>query len=354
MGMPVISINFKESAINTIERSDNSVLLLILRDTVPQENPAVVTSAGDIPALITEKNKEYIKLALIGNVTRPQKIYCYFIEGDESEVTPALTWAETKRIDWVACPTATTTSAASAIAQWVKNVNDNSNNYVMAVLPQTVADSEYIVNWDVEKVVSGGVEYTAEEYTARIAGLICGTPEASSITYAVLSDASECTAMTKAEMNAAVDAGKLICFYDGEKVKLGRGVNSLTTTTDVKGAQFKKVKIAEAISNIKYDLYRAVEDGYIGKFANTYANRQMLLSAIKDYFDVLVGDALISDYTAVFDIEAIKAAMRTAKIDYSSMSDDQIEAYNFGTTVYIAVSCRMIDAIEDITINIAI
>lgn len=42
-----------------------------------------------------------------------------------------------------------------------------------------------------------------------------------------------------------MDAGKLVVVFDGEKYKLGRGVTSLTSITEERPEDLKKIKIVE-------------------------------------------------------------------------------------------------------------
>ena len=77
-------------------------------------------------------------------------------------------------------------------------------------------------------------------------------------------------------VNIQPNAGKFVLLFDGTKVKTGRGVTSLTTTTS-KPALLKKIKIVETLDLIKRDLRLLVEDEYIGKYANSYDNKCVLV-----------------------------------------------------------------------------
>ena len=94
-----------------------------------------------------------------------------------------------------------------------------------------------------------------------------------SCTYAPLNELTDIKRMTEQEGNTAVDNGKLILINDGEKVKIGRAVNSFVTTVDGKGDSFKKIKIVEAMDMINNDIRKTAEDSYIGKYANSYDNK---------------------------------------------------------------------------------
>ena len=155
-------------------------------------------------------------------------------------------------------------------------------------------------------------------------------------------------------MDTAVDAGKLIVWFDGEKVKTARGVNSLTTTTQDKGDSFKKIKIVEAMDMIATDIRTTAEDDYLGKYANTYDNKCLLISAIGNYFDQLKLDGVISAYTIGIDIEANRSYLKGKGIDVESMSDDEIKVADTGSFVFLKAAVKIFDAIEDIVLPITL
>lgn len=355
MPLPSLNITFKTQAASLVERSPRGTILIILKEEeVVGENPFTVLEKDDIPSGLTAENKKYIEMALLGAEYSPRKVIGYQLKSDEGDVQTALDWAATQKIDYVVMPTATTDTATDKIKTWVIAQKDTGNE-VKAVLPNTVADNEYIINYTTDEVtVEGGTKYTAEQFCPRIAGIICGTELAHSITYTPIPEAVDCTRKTKAEMDTAVDAGKLFVFFDGEKVKLSRGVNSLTTTTPEKGKPFQKIKIVEAISTIKDDLKLLCQDQFLGKYENSYDNRVLLLSAVDEYFETLKADGILSSHETTFDTAAIKKAMKAAGIDYTDMTDEEIQQYDFGTQVFIQAKLNMLDAIEDIYISIEI
>lgn len=352
MSMPSLNIRFKTAAAEVAERSARGIVMLILRDTVPSGNPLTITDSTEIPSGISADNKKYIEMALKGNEYSPKKVFAYFV-AEEAAITDALDWAAKRNIDYIAMPTAETDQTSETIKAWVI-AQKQYKNEVRAVLSNCAADSEYIENFVSDTIKAGGTTYTAEQYTPRIAGIICGTDIAHSVTFARLSEVDDCTRMTKAEMDAAEEAGKLFVFNDGEKCKLSRGVNSLTTTTADKGSAFKKIKIIDTICVIKKDLRLLCEDSYIGKYANNYSNRCLLLAAVQDYFDELETEGIVSEPEVAFNLPAIKKAMRTAGIDFSEMTDDEIKTYDFGSGVFLSVKVHLLDAIEDIDIEISI
>lgn len=265
MGAPSIDISFIEKGISAIQRSERGIVMLWLKDMfkAPAANPATVITESDIPAGLSDASKEQVKLAMIGYTNAPKKVLVYgmgIAEGGESEAIEAgykkaMEAAETIRFDYLAIPTVETDKKTQDVATWIKSMRDNKKKKIKAVLPNAKADNEGVINFTTEKCVKTttttaedgtktevDTNYTAEQYCARIAGLIAGTPMTISCTYAPLPELSDCTRLT--DIDTPVDNGELIVFYDGEKVKVVRGVNSFTTTIDGKGDSFKKSKLS--------------------------------------------------------------------------------------------------------------
>ena len=177
-----------------------------------------------------------------------------------------------------------------------------------------------------------------------------------SATYQTLPEVQDVTRMTKEEADEAIDDGKLVLVYDGKKVKIGRAVNSLTTTTADKGEAFKKIKIVETVDMIKNDIRGTVEDSYIGKFSNSYDNKCLLISAIRGYFEQLELEGILDPgrSNVGIDVSAQRNYLISTGVDISEMSEQQIKEANTGSTIFLAASIKILDAIEDINLTITI
>ena len=357
MGMPSININFSELAASVIKRGERGIVAMILKDDATVTNPIKITSVTDIPAALSTANQEQIKLALMGYVHAPKQVIAYVIAepevGETADYTSALNYFKTVKFDYLVAPTATTDAVTSDLVNYVKTERE-AGKLIKAVLPNVTADTEGVINYTTSAVYVDSAVYTTEQYCARIAGILAGTPLEISATYAPLVEATDCTRLSKSDMDAAVDAGKLIVWFDGEKVKVGRAVNSLTTLTDAKNTQFQKIKIVETMDIINDDLKKSIEDNYIGKYPNTYDNKCLLISAVGNYFESLVNDDVLSSYTIGIDIDANKAYLRGKGVDVDNMSDDEIKVADTGSNVYLTATVHILDAIEDVTLNIAI
>lgn len=352
MGMPSVNISFTEKAIQSIQRSERGIVALILKDSVLEINPVVIYDTTDIPVSLTAENKFQIALTLMGYIKSPRKIIIYVLPSSSENYNEALEYLETERFDYLVIPSIEQ-EETNSIVSWIKTQRENGKN-CKAVLPNTSGDTEGIINVATEEFKVGNTVYSTEEYCSRIAGLIAGTPLTISCTYAPLNELSDCTRLTKAQMDAAIDAGKFIVFNDGEKVKVGRGVNSLITTTVDKGNQFKKIKIVEAMDMMYDDIKKTAEDSYLGKFSNSYDNKCLLISAIGGYFEQLTLDGIISTYSIVTDISAQKAFLKSIGKNVEGMSDEDIKRADTQDKVFLSATVKILDAIEEINLPINI
>lgn len=385
MGAPSIDISFIEKAISAVKRGERGIVMLWVKDRLPESaiNPITVVTESDIPEGLSDTTVEQIKLAMIGYTNAPKKVlvYCMNVIADADEETidagykKAMAAAETIRFDYLAIPTVETDGKGEDIATWVKSMRGNKKKKIKAVLPNVAADNEGVINFTTEEsikteTITGkdgkktvrDIVYTTEQYCARIAGLIAGTPMTIASTYAPLPELSDCTRLT--DNDTPVDKGEFIIFYDGEKVKVVRGVNSFVTTIDGKGDSFKKIKIVEAMDMINDDIVKTAQDSYLGKYANTYSNKCLLTTAISSYFAQLKRDDIVSSYSIGLDAEAIRIYLKGRGLqatlddgtikDVDECSDEEIITADTGASVFLTGNVKILDAIEDIKMPIYI
>lgn len=376
---PEINISFKEKGASAITRGSRGIVLLAVKDKIiaPLKNPVTVTSTGDIPSTLDDTTKAQIKLALIGYQTAPIKVLVYGMGIDKSAESEAVgnaytaaqkAWKDIK-FDYLAIPTVSTDGKTQEIVTWVKSMR-TAKKRIKAVLPNVAADTEGVINYTINKNVyvetitnQDGTtsrvttDYTAEQYCGRIAGLLCGTPLTISATYAPLGELEDCERVE--DIDAAVGKGEFVVFYDGEKVKTSRAVNSFTTTVQGKGDSYKKCKIVDCMDLIADDLTTVIQDNYLGKYANSYDNKCVLIAAIKMYFKQLSIDGIVSnDFSVDFDIEAIKVYLigkgKYTEEELAAMDDTAIAKLDTGSRVFIKANVTILDAMEDVDLPIEI
>lgn len=363
MKSPQITISFKEKGIAAIESANRGIILLLLNDTSVQEvTKYQVFDNDDIPEALSEDNKKQVELALIGYQNTPYKIILAVFPKtgkNAADINAKLKFAETLKFTYLVYPEATTEESTS-IATWIKAQRTQKDNKVKAVLFKTAADSEGIVNVTNTYFEVGAKKYTGQQYLGRIAGLICGTPATIAVTYAPLPEVTGVEFVDRETLDNRINAGEFVVFDDGEKVKVARGVNSFVTTVQEKGESFKKIKLVELMDMIHDDIKKTAEDSYLGKYANSFDNRCLLITAITGYFLELENKGLCEKgkNEVSIDVESTKIYLmkhgKRSKEELQRMKEIEIKYENVGDNVFLTANMSLLDAIENINLPIHI
>ena len=387
LGMPSVTISFEEAGIEAINRSKRGIVALLLeesQDTITKllqdhtikssdgktetavkaiKNPFVVYTSDDIPSELSDDNRDYITKALIGYVTAPYRLKVYLMatnteaDSEADKFADALKTLATDRWDYLAIPTITTTQYES-VATWLKTNRENKHKRSKVVLPGYAGDYEGVVNFSNTTVKTASKTYTGAQYTPRIAGLIAGTPLTISATYAPLSEVIDCDRYTADENNEKVNKGEFFIWYDGEKFKMSRAMNSLVTTTQGKLEAYQTIKSVDIMDAIYDDIKKTAQDSYIGKYANDYDNKQLLITAIMGYFKELeIGRLLQKGYSTLdIDVEAVKNYQlgNYTQDELADMDDLTIKKLDTKKLVFLRAKIKILDAMEDIVLPIDI
>lgn len=350
---PRVSVTFTELGISAITRGDKGTVALIVRDAA-EEAPFAITQAAQIPDALGKEAADYIKRTFLGYVTPPKKVAVYVLAPD-GKLADALDYMAAQVFDYICGPQDCTAEEAADIASWVKSQRLNNGTKYKAVLPNHRADNYAIVNFTGDAMTDGTTVWTTAAYCSRIAGLLAGTPMKIAATYAPLPELSDCARLTKEESDEAVGAGELALRWDGRKVKLDRAVTSLVTTSRGMLDSFKKIKIVEIMDLIRTDITATAEDEYVGKYANSYDNKMLLVTAVRGYFMGLEQSGLVQPgYTVDIDVDAQEQFLVAKGVNTEGMSEQQLREADTGSHVFLKVSCKILDAIEDIRIDVEI
>ena len=352
MGIPSIIITFIEKSRSVIARSGAKNAGLIIPLAMTNDNRTLKLAPGDdIPSSVS-KYKDQIEQMLIGGSTQPKKAVIAFAGVDYADITDALEALADENASYIALSDSADTMATKVVT-WIK-AQRNAGKNVKAVLPNTAADNEGIINYVTESVSVGDKTYTAEQFCARIAGLLAGTPITESATYFVLTEATDCTRMTKEEMDTAIDDGKLILNYEDGKVRIVRAVNSFVTKSAEKGNQYKKIKLIDIMDTIRNDIKTTIKDEWIGKKANSYDNKCLLIAAIQNYFNDLIQQGVLSSASVEIDTSNNKKYLEENGVDTTELNSEEIKQANTGDKVFLIAQIKMNDAIEDVSLEINI
>lgn len=352
LGLPNINIEFKQQGISAIQRGERGVVALILKDV--KEGYNTIFDVTDIPSDLSAENKDQIELALMGNTEAPKRIEVFVLTNDATEIAKALDYFNATDFDYLAMPDGTEANFTQ-IASWIKSMRDNEGKKVKAIIPKTASNSEGIINFTTEDIQVGAKKYTTAKYCARIAGLIAGTSLRISTTYAVLPEVIDIPKKTNLELNTAIGKGELVLLRENGKVKVARGITSLTEVSEEKGDVYQKIKVVDILDLIHNDIRKTAHETYIGKYGNSYDNKCLLFTSIQGYFEQLELDGLLDKGKSLcgIDIAAQKAFLKTIGINTNDMTDDDIKAANTKDKVFLSASIKVLDAIEEIDLNIS-
>lgn len=384
--MPSVNIAFYEKGITAIQRSERGIVAMILEDDVAKhKTPYKLYTVADIPTTLSLENQEQIELAMKGYQKAPLHVLVFVIAkgssdgGSTSKYEDVLKTLETTRFDYLVVPQATDTDY---FATWIKQQRTVKDKMVKAVLYNQAADFDGVVNFTntsisvvddvataaaLEAARKKGVNtvdnvlktMTGAQYASRIAGIICGTPMTIACTYAPLPEVMDVDRYTKDEMDEKTGNGELFIFYDGKKFKINRGVNSFVTTTQDKLDSFKKIKKVDIMDMIHDDIKDTAQDSYIGKYANSYANKCLLIAAILGYLERLELDGLLQPGSSVeLDIEYTKNWLlsngKKTKEELNEMTEQEIKEADTNDVVFLIAKIKILDAIEEINLRIMI
>lgn len=353
MGLPNIEIVFKSLATTAIERGSRGVVALVLKDSV-HTGANTYTDPSAIPQDYSAGNLNQINLAYKGGVQTPLGLIVYVQPSASTDYTEGMNYLETVKWDYGAIPGIDATNAA-LVATWIKDLRDNKDIKSKMVLPNITGDHEGIINFATDDItLADSSTVDAVDYCSRIAGILAGTPLTMSATFQELPEVEDVPHHTKTEFDTLINAGKFVLMNDGEKVKIARAVNSLTTLTTEKTTDWQKCKIVDIMDLQHDDIKKTFGDNYVGKVPNDYNHKCLLITAINAYLEGLEQKMLLDEGKngVDIDIEAQKSYLQSKGIDTSNMSDLEIKKANTGSFVFLTGTDRPLDAMEDLSLNL--
>lgn len=350
LGLPTVEIIFKELGTSAIMRGESGIVALILEKSSATKPEIVhILSALDIPEGVEEKHRKYINYALKGSQTGIKKLIVVFaqdtLKGIGALVNTEYNYLVTPYVEG---------SEIDEVISIVEAYRENGK-MVKYVTANKRADKPYVINFTTDELVVDGEEVTTLDFTPRIAGLLASMPLSMSATYQPLMDVESVRVYTRSELDEAIGNGEFVLFNDGRKVKVARGITSLETTSVASPEGFKKVKILAIADLMKSDIKQTLEDYYIGKYPCDYDHKCLLISAINSYLATLEREMLLDkgSYCEI-DVEAQRIYLNGKGVDTSVMSEEQIKMANTGDDVYLKINAKILDAIEDVAIEITI
>lgn len=170
-------------------------------------------------------------------------------------------------------------SVSSLYVEYVKRLRDKLGIKLQAVVYNNAADYEGVVN----------VKNTAEESTTAaiywVTGVIAGCEINKSNTNKTYDGEFDIVAdYTQAQLEASIDAGEFVLHKVGDETRVLVDINSLVTTTEEKGEDFKSNQTIRVLDQIATDVSSVFNTKYLGKIANNESGRTSLWNDVATLF----------------------------------------------------------------------
>lgn len=347
---PEISVIFKTLATTAIQRSALGILCIILKDKTQTEKVVTIKTIDDLDETKwEEKSIKLIKLAM--QTYSPNKIIVR-VQGSSEQIADCLKDIKYRKINWLACPTASS-EEDTTIVTWVKQVFGTTTISKTVKYVSSFADkSDHVA---IVELANKGTyksklgDFTAQEYTVAVAGMLCGLPLNRSADNLIMQDLIQVD-----EVEAAL--GKFSLYNDDGAVRVNMAVNSKTTFDSTWKSDTRFIKIVEGMCIVCDDIRDTFKNYWQGIYINDYDNKMNFCSNVnKVYFKELQPNVLNADYDnkIEIDLEAQKKAIvLDGRYDPNDMSELEILKFGTGADVYLSGDVMFANTMVNLSLEI--
>lgn len=357
MGLPTITINFKTLAENILVRSARGILAIIIQDDTSvswtSKSYATISELQADASAYDDETDNYDDIAR-AFLAGPNQVLVVRVASTD-DIDDATAILGKLAYHWVCTNVA---AFQAGLVTYVKTANAASNfrKVKCVTTGQSSANDPHIVNvanTGVTLADADATEVDMEDYLPRIGGVLAACPIDSGVTYAPLTDLAAADAV--ANVGTSIDAGNLVLYFEDEAVRIARGVTTLVTPGANQNAEMKKISIVEAMDMIQEDIIRTWKNFYMGKVKNSADNQALFVSDVLTYLKALAAQAVLdadSPLSAEINVAAMRTAWEGAGVDVSQLTDAQVKRKTFRSYVYVTATCRILDAMEDLVMDI--
>ena len=345
---PTFVIEFVQKAATAISRSAQGIVALVLSDETLSDNIKIYNNFSEVKTSdVTDKNYKLLDLCFRG---KPKKV---IVVKKQEEINDTVTLLKKNKYNYLAMPDAQAQDH-TALKSYIDEERSKLKGFMKAVFYNAEApDDSAIINFaefSNAKISYNGeaIAMTGGEYTCRIAGILAGLSDTRSATYYELSEVVDMDPV--ADPDSSAGSGKLVVLFEDNKYKLGRAINSLTTTDSTKGEAFQKIRTVSTMDLITEDIVTTFRNSYVGKYVNDYANKVRFCGAVNSYLRSLQPLLLDENMTNEVKVsyEKNKEYLESHGTDTSELSYEQILQYNTGSYVGIDGTASPTDTMEDL------
>lgn len=363
MGMPSTVISFREKQNTFIRRLGRGIIAYVIVDeaattaeyyTISNTNEIEEALAS---TAITAKDKLITQLRRMFLYGATKILVCIV-----DDAATAQTYLELQRFNYLAMDAIPATTVT-----WAEGIEFRAGRKF-----QIISDGANCTSSDAEAKKRLSSVYPTHDLVdvgtpADIAAIVAGSSDRSA-TYQVLAynyevdpDKLKNYPGSKSKVaNDKIDTGFLTVVNDGEKVKVGRAVNTYyhkdtdTPANDTTEATLAKIRNVDICNMIEDDIRDTFENEYVGQVINNYDNKMAFIATINaTYLKGLEGTALEvnSNNQVDLDVEEIMKYAKEKGEDIDNMTEMEIRRYNTGSHIFLAGTLNIVDTMEDLQIN---
>lgn len=356
--MPSIEVIFKQLAGTLIDRSERSIAILIIKDDTSEmiyQKYKDASEADENEAFYTAQNLRYIKDVLIWGVME-----CHVVRATEGKIATALKIIEKKvKTGWITIADGTA-EEFELLSSWIKSKENQNKTYKAVVYQAAVTDCKHIVNFCNDSVVFADEkrgEQSGVCYCPSLIGILAKCNIKKGCTYFKCTNLSSVEEME--DNDKALSEGKFILFNDDELVRVGAGINSMTTTDGLHHTEdMKYIETVEAMDIINDDISKVFKEEYLGNYRNNYDNQILFISAINTYFQELANDYVLDNHynnRADVDVEAQRLAwLGVGKTEAEGWDEQTIKNNAFKRTVYLSGDIKILGSMENLKFTVTL
>jgi hypothetical protein len=348
--LPNIEIIFQQLASSFIARSERGIAVLIVKDdTDTTFSSKEYKSLNELlldSALYTATNYQSIEDVLHFGVN---KVVVVRIATTGTMVDALAIVESTVKTGWI-----TTVGLAAdytAIVDWIKAKESAGETYKAIVYNAVAPDCKHVVNFvntNVTFTDARGAK-TGDAYLPSLLGILASCNVEKGSTYFVCDNLS--SVVEVADNDVAVNSGQFILINDFDQVKVGLGVNSLTTFTGNNVEDMRYIDVVETMDLIVDDVRNTFKTDYVGKYKNSYENQVLFISAVNSYFERLAGEDILDPAYHNFadvNIAAQRNAWAILKPEAATWDDVTVKNAAYKRTVFLAGDVKILGSMENL------
>ncbi|MBY6860802.1 phage tail sheath C-terminal domain-containing protein [Clostridium botulinum] len=353
--LPKAEIKFRELADSFFTRSERGTAILIIKDTLNSFKVKEYTEKKDF-----EKDK---KLYLPENFQFISDIFLFGTAkvivvpiAEDGNVEDALKVISKKcKTGWIS--TVGTPEEYKKIADWVKVHSEDGQTFKTITFGTEKSDHECVVDFANPTVTfkDNRGTVTGEKYIPSLLGIFAACNVERGVTYYICKNLLEVEEVD--DVKVALNSGKFVLINDYDVVRVGLGINSLTTFNDEneKFEDMRYLDIIEAIHLMSDDIKDTYRTAYVGIYKNCLDNQILFISAVNTFFNDLAELNVLDkqfENKAYIDVATQRKNWEQTNPLAKTWDDTKIKNLAFKRSIFLAADVKILGAMEDLNFGV--